>query len=54
MCLLMAFGSHIECHASKNILFDHLELWSIILTSSRSNHDCFVCNVGLIKSSYLP
>ena len=23
MCLLMALGSRIECHASKNNLFDH-------------------------------
>ena len=25
MCSLMAFGSRIECHASKNNLFDHWE-----------------------------
>ena len=25
MCLLIAFGSRIECLASKNDLFDHLE-----------------------------
>ena len=25
MCSLMAFGSRIECHASKSNLFDHWE-----------------------------
>ena len=43
------FANGIECHASKDNLLDHWEQRSIILTSSRSNHDCFVCNVGLIK-----
>ena len=36
MCSLMAFGSRIECHASKNNLFDHWEQRSITLTSLRS------------------
>ena len=31
MCLLMAFGSRIECHASKNNLLDHREQRSMIL-----------------------
>ena len=34
MYLSMAFGSRIECHASKNNRFDHWEQRSIILTSS--------------------
>ena len=29
MCSLMAFGSRIECHASKNNLSDHWEQQSI-------------------------
>ena len=37
ICSLMAFGSRIEYHASKNNLFDHWEQRSMILTSSRSN-----------------
>ena len=54
MCSLMGFGSQIEYHASKNNLFDHWEQRSMILTLSGQNHDCFSCNVGLIKNSYLP
>ena len=34
MCSLMALGSRIECHASKNNLFDHWEQRSMILTLS--------------------
>ena len=37
MYSLVDFNTQIECHASKNIRFDHWEHRSIIFTSSRSN-----------------
>ena len=41
MCSLLVFGSRIECHASKNNLFDHWEQRSMILKSSRLNSELF-------------
>ena len=40
MCLLMAFSFLIECHASKNNIFDHWEQQSIVLSWHRQGQIC--------------
>ena len=56
MCSLMAFGSRIECHASKNNNFHHWEQRSIILTRRRQgqNHDCFFIQCWVNKEFLSP
>ena len=54
MCSLMALGSRIECHASKNNVFDHWEQRSMILRRQSQNHDCSFYNVRLIKNFLSP